>query len=153
VQETSSHIPSWASDTAKGARSAYDIEARYRPTGSVAKIFATNIVSHVRDCTQPRPQLTYGVKLPPYFLNTLSAWDDELFSPNMGFTDLSSIQRTKQDILEQGFSCHLDPVIGERVDAIAQKGFPFKTEEGLDFCKVNTVDDEVSRNPLQGDHI
>jgi hypothetical protein len=131
----------------QGARSAYDIEARYRPTGSVAKFFATNIVS------QPRPQLTYDVELPPCFLNTLSALDDELFSPNMAFTDLSSIQRTKQDILEQGFSCHLDPVIGERVDAIAQKGFPFKTEEGLDFCKLNTVDDEVSRNPLQGDHI
>jgi len=41
-----------------------------------------------------------------------------------------------------------DPVIGKRVDEIAKKGFPFKTEEGLDFCKLNTLDDKVGKKRI-----
>jgi hypothetical protein len=48
-------------------------------------------------------------------------------------------------ILEDGVSRTEDPVIGNQVDEITRKGFPFKTEEGLDFCKINTLDDEVSK--------
>jgi len=51
----------------------------------------------------------------------------------------------QDSILEDGVFCVEDPVVGKRVDEIAQKGFPFKTEEGLDFCKLNTLDDKVSK--------
>jgi hypothetical protein len=34
---------------------------------------------------------------------------------------------------------------GKRVDEIAQKKFLFKTEEGLDFGTLNTLDDKVSK--------
>jgi len=49
-------------------------------------------------------------------------------------------------ILEDGVFRTEDPVVGNRVDEIARKGFPFKTEEGLDFCKINALDDEVSKH-------
>jgi hypothetical protein len=51
-------------------------------------------------------------------------------------------------ILEDGVFYAEDPVIGKRVDEITQKGFPFRTEEGLDFCKLNVLDDKVSRKPI-----
>jgi hypothetical protein len=47
-------------------------------------------------------------------------------------------------ILEDGVYWIKDPIIGERVNEMKEKDFPFKTEYGLDFCKVNTLDDEVS---------
>jgi hypothetical protein len=50
----------------------------------------------------------------------------------------------QKSILEDGIFCAEDPIVGKRVNEIAQKGFPFKTEEGLDFCKLNTLDDKVS---------
>ena len=48
-------------------------------------------------------------------------------------------------ILEDGVFYAEDPVIGKRVIEITQKGFPFRTEEGLDFCKLNALDDKVSK--------
>jgi hypothetical protein len=62
----------------------------------------------------------------------------------MASAELFSVEQTRKEILEDGFSYRSDSVIGERVDAIAKRGFPFKTEEGLDFCKLSTIDDEVS---------
>jgi hypothetical protein len=51
----------------------------------------------------------------------------------------------QKSILEDGVFYAKDPVIGKRVDEIAQKGFPFRTEEGLDFCKLNALDDKVRK--------
>ena len=59
-------------------------------------------------------------------------------------TSLSS-EDPQKSILEDGIFYAEDPVVGKRVDEIMRKGFPFKTEEGLDFCKGNVLDDEVSK--------
>ncbi|OCL02210.1 hypothetical protein AOQ84DRAFT_190831 [Glonium stellatum] len=62
---------------------------------------------------------------------------------------MASTKTPRESILEDGVFCVEDPVIGKRVDEIAKKGFPFKTEEGLDFCKLNTLDDKRIRNVLE----
>lgn len=56
-------------------------------------------------------------------------------------------------ILEDGIFCAEDAIVGQRVDGIAQKRFPFKTAEGLDFCKLNTLDDKVSREIIRAETI
>jgi hypothetical protein len=63
----------------------------------------------------------------------------------MASTNSLPAEDPQKSILEDGVFCTEDPVVGKRVDEIAQKGFPFKTEEGLDFCKINVLDDEVSK--------
>ncbi|KAF2176763.1 hypothetical protein K469DRAFT_605911 [Zopfia rhizophila CBS 207.26] len=62
---------------------------------------------------------------------------------------MTSTKKPRESILEDGVFWVEDPVIGKRVDEIAKKGFPFKTEEGLDFCKLNTLDDKRIRNVLE----
>ena len=62
----------------------------------------------------------------------------------MASVESSTIEQFRQAILDDGF-CHLaDPNIGERVNQIAAKGFPFKTEEGLAFFKLSTFDEKAS---------
>lgn len=63
----------------------------------------------------------------------------------MASTNSLSGEDPQKAILEDGVSRTEDPVIGNRVDEIIRKGFPFKTEEGLDFCKINALDNEVSK--------
>lgn len=63
----------------------------------------------------------------------------------MASENSSTIANIKNAILENGFSCDIDPLVGNRVDKIVQEGFPFKSEEGLDFCKLNTLDNMVSK--------
>jgi len=63
----------------------------------------------------------------------------------MASTTLLPAENPQKSILEDGVFCAEDPIVGKRVDEIAQKGFPFKTEEGLDFCKLNTLDDKVNK--------
>jgi hypothetical protein len=63
----------------------------------------------------------------------------------MASTTSLPVEDSQKSILEDGVFCVEDQVVGKRVDEIAQKGFPFKTEEGLDFCKLNTLDDKVSK--------
>ncbi|KAI9765873.1 MAG: hypothetical protein M1839_005289 [Geoglossum umbratile] len=57
-------------------------------------------------------------------------------------SESSSTEEPRKAIEKDGFFCRVDPIIGKRVDEFAKKGYPFKTEEGLDFCKLNTLDDE-----------
>jgi hypothetical protein len=38
-----------------------------------------------------------------------------------------------------------DPAVGECVKAMRGDGFPIESEDGLDFCKQNVLDDTVSR--------
>jgi hypothetical protein len=63
----------------------------------------------------------------------------------------SSTEELKKAIEKDGFFYEIDSIIGKRVDEFAKKGYPFKTEEGLDFCKLNTLDDKVSRQFTFGD--
>ncbi|KAI9853842.1 MAG: hypothetical protein M1813_001788 [Trichoglossum hirsutum] len=48
----------------------------------------------------------------------------------------------KEAIEKDGFYCYLDPTIGKQVDEFAREGYPFATENGLDFIKRNTLDDK-----------
>lgn len=56
---------------------------------------------------------------------------------------MTSMKPPREAIVEDGVFWVEDPVVGKRVDEIAKKRFPFKTEEGLEFCKLNTLDDKV----------
>ena len=59
-----------------------------------------------------------------------------------------STEQLRRAILDHGFCYQPDPVVGERVTEMQQNGFPFKTVEGLDFCKLSTFDDKVSKHGL-----
>lgn len=61
----------------------------------------------------------------------------------MASTTSLSAEDPGKYILEDGVFRVEDPIVRKRVDEISQKGFPFKTEEGLDFCKLNTLNDKV----------
>lgn len=50
---------------------------------------------------------------------------------------------------EDGLICIEDPIVGERVDQMRRKGFPFLTEEGLDFCRLGTLDDKAGLSNIQ----
>ncbi|PGG98887.1 hypothetical protein GX51_06534 [Blastomyces parvus] len=43
----------------------------------------------------------------------------------------------------EGFFSIADAAIGRRVDEFAAKHYPFRTLEGLDFCKTNALDEKV----------
>ncbi len=62
--------------------------------------------------------------------------------------DLLTIEHSKKTILQHGFYHQQDLITGKQVDDISEKGFPFKTEEGLDLCKANTFNNEVSCAPI-----
>ena len=47
-------------------------------------------------------------------------------------------------LLEEGFCDLNDSLVGERVSEIENKGFPYLTEYGLEFCKQFAFD-EVGR--------
>jgi hypothetical protein len=55
-----------------------------------------------------------------------------------------------KSILKDGVFYANDPVIGKCVDEFAQNGFPFRTEEGLDFCILNALDDKVRKLVYKG---
>lgn len=61
-----------------------------------------------------------------------------------------SVEDARKSILEEGFFCVEDPVVGERVFEIAEKGYSLLSEKGLEFCKLNILDDEVG-NREHGD--
>jgi hypothetical protein len=55
-------------------------------------------------------------------------------------------ESSKASIIEDGVLCFEDPDIGRRVSEFDKQGFPFQTEDGLDFCRINTIDDAASSN-------
>jgi hypothetical protein len=63
----------------------------------------------------------------------------------MSFLSPSTTAVALQDILRDGVFFRPDPIIGPRVDAMMKNGPQFKTEEGLDFCRASTVDNEVCK--------
>jgi hypothetical protein len=50
----------------------------------------------------------------------------------------------KASISADGVYFVKDPEIGKRVDEFDRQGFPFQTEDGLDFCQWNILEDAVS---------
>jgi hypothetical protein len=56
----------------------------------------------------------------------------------------SSTRTPRESILKDGVFCVEDASIGDKVEEIEKKGFPFKTLDGLEFCKLYTFDDKVN---------
>ena len=51
----------------------------------------------------------------------------------------------RKSILEDGFFSMDDSVVGEHVLEMEQKDFPFASEYGLEFCRLNFLDDTVGK--------
>jgi hypothetical protein len=64
-------------------------------------------------------------------------------SPNNNLMDTEGI---KKSILDDGFFFIQDPEYGRKADTFAIKGYPFQTEDGLDFLNA-TLDDKVGKHP------
>ena len=58
------------------------------------------------------------------------------------------IKIPRKSILEDGVFYIEDPIIRKKVNKIIKKGFPFKTEEGLDFYKLNTLNNKVGKKRI-----
>jgi len=54
-----------------------------------------------------------------------------------------SVEDARKSILKEGFFGVEDIVVGKRVLEITEKGSPLLSEEGLEFCRLNVLDDEV----------
>lgn len=53
-------------------------------------------------------------------------------------------EQLREIILKHGFYHQQDFIAGKRVDEMSDRGFPFKTDDGLNLCKASTFDNEVS---------
>jgi hypothetical protein len=51
-----------------------------------------------------------------------------------------------EQVISNGFWAQEDAAVGKLVDDIVKQGFQFKTEQGLELCKVTALDDPVSRS-------
>ena len=58
---------------------------------------------------------------------------------------ISLVKDPQKSILKEGVFYIEDLVIKKRVNKIIQKGFLFKTKEGLDFYKLNALNNKVSK--------
>ncbi len=52
---------------------------------------------------------------------------------------------SKREMDENSFVVLIGSAFGRRFDGFARKGLPFKSADGLDFCKLNVLNDVVSR--------
>jgi len=57
----------------------------------------------------------------------------------------TSDELSRRELDEDGFVVLRGSAFGQRFDGFARKGLPFKTADGLDFCKVNVLNDVVSK--------
>lgn len=57
----------------------------------------------------------------------------------------TSDELSRRKLDEDGFVVLRGSAFGQRFDGFARKGLPFKTANGLDFCKVNVLNDVVSK--------
>ena len=62
----------------------------------------------------------------------------------MGSVDDSTVALWSDSIRKKGFFWVSDKAVGERVDKIIETGYPFDQKDGLIFCRLSTVGDEVS---------
>lgn len=63
----------------------------------------------------------------------------------MASTTAPSVKQMIRDVKEDGFFLLKDAAKGSEAEGFARKQFPITTVEGLEFCKVHTFDDPVSR--------
>ena len=56
-----------------------------------------------------------------------------------------SLEDVKEALLEKGFFAMEDSGVGARVFEMEEEDFPIVSERGLEFCKFNLLDDEVSK--------
>lgn len=56
----------------------------------------------------------------------------------------SSMELIRKAILENGFYFSKDTTVGERVEKMDEDATPFASASGLQFCKVNVLDNPVS---------
>jgi len=52
-------------------------------------------------------------------------------------------------ILRDGFYCEGSAAIGPKVDRMIETGLQFKSEDGLEFCKFHTFDNEIIRAAIE----
>ena len=62
----------------------------------------------------------------------------------MGSIDDSIIASWSKSVRDNGFFWVSDHAVGQRVDKIIKMGYRFDTKDGLNFCRLSTVSDEVS---------
>ena len=68
----------------------------------------------------------------------------------MGSIEDSTIALWSDSVRGNGFFWVSDKVVGKRVDKIIEAGYPFDKKDGLIFCRLSTVGDEVSENTFEG---
>ena len=68
----------------------------------------------------------------------------------MGSIDDSTIALWSKSVREKGFFWVSDKAVGTRVDKIRETGYPFDRKDGLVFCRLSTVGDEVSEERCEG---
>lgn len=56
-----------------------------------------------------------------------------------------SLDIAKKTLDEEGFLRLEDPALGDDLSEMERKGFPFWTEDGLDFCKHHVLYNPVCR--------
>jgi len=72
----------------------------------------------------------------------------------MASTTAPSVEQLIQAIKVDGFFFLKDAARGSEAEGFARKNFPITTIEGLEFCKVHTFGDPVSRAfPLFSPHL
>lgn len=57
----------------------------------------------------------------------------------------TSGELSRRELDEDGFVVLRGSAFGQRFDGFARKGLPFKNADGLDFCKLNILNDVVSK--------
>lgn len=67
----------------------------------------------------------------------------------MGSIDDSTIALWSDNVREKGFFWVSDKAVGKRVDKITETGYPFDKKEGIIFCRISTVGDEVSEDACE----
>ena len=55
-----------------------------------------------------------------------------------------SIDGASNALQDLGFICEKDPVVGARVAEMREKGISFLSMDGLEFCRLNILNEEVS---------
>lgn len=59
-------------------------------------------------------------------------------------SSFTNIEQYKDAIEHDGFLFLQDTAVGKRADDFARKGYPVLSQEGLEFCKTSTFNDQVS---------
>ena len=56
-----------------------------------------------------------------------------------------ALEDARKSVLENGFFCMDDAMVGEHVLEMERREFPFSSEYGLEFCKISVIHDTVGK--------